>query len=321
MSFTPERRVTPPGITVHSLVNTGVAQDIPSLRVEAAGGERSFSSLSTSSQTSLTGSLAGGKGNVLNDAYSPLATFCVNTSVGLLFMLSFVVLLLGQSTIMYLYQFTGFVITFMMVFIISFSGYLWLISWVNETLDMNTGTIIRFILGCTMSEGFSWLAYSAVISSNIPIPWSVPFYAVHSAAMLLIFVCVLHQKGMEAVLSYETCAFVCLTIVLHYISWSLFSSVLPRLFYSMLVYGSCSLALCSARIILKYLPSISIVGLKRIIKQNLSSRKEVLPPSYAGRRFSNASIMSNVSSVRPRNSITDQSSFSGYQVNVRFVLY
>lgn len=317
MSLTPERRVTPPsvpGITVHSLVNTGVASDIPSLRVEAVG-ERSFSSLSTlstSSQTSLSGTSS--KGNVLNDAYSPFATFCVNTSVGILFMLAFLVILLGENTILYLYQFTGFVMIFVMVFVVSYGGYLWLISWVNETLDMSTKTIFTFVIGCVASEGLSWFAYRLAASSDIGIPWSLPFYTVHSGAMLAVFVCILHQKGIDALVSYESGAFVCLTIVLHYISWSLFSLVLPRLFYSMLVYGSCSFALCSARILLKYLPAISIVGLKRVIKQNLYSKKDVVPPSYAGRRYSNASVMSNVSSVRPRNSITDQSSYSGYQV-------
>ncbi len=317
MSVTPERRITPPsthGLSIHSLVNTvDRSMDIPSLRVEAA--ERSASSLSTTSQISMSST----KGNVLDNVYSPIATFLVKTGLGLMVGMSLIVLLIGDDLIVYISQIFGFMLIFVMVFAASCGGYLWWMSWVHEAVNLNIHSTIMLLVTCLGSEVISSLVGRMVDVGNFEsLPIDVSFYAVHTVTLFCLFAGLVHQKGTSAIFAHETCIFVSLTVVLHYASASVFSKVLPSFLCCQIVYGSCLLAMCISLVLLKNQPSISLVAVRRLIRTSMHSKKDSMPASYAGRRFSNVSLMSNVSSIRPKNSITDQSSFSGYHVCTSF---
>ena len=316
MSLTPERRITPPGnshgVSIQSLVNSGGIQDrytdVPSLRVETF--ERSTSSLSTQSQTSLASS----KGNVLDSVYSPIATFLVKFSVGLMVLLSLCVMIIGDDMVIYFSQLFGFIMIFVMVFSISCGGYIWWMSWVHETVNLTRHNTLMMLLTFICSEIISTVVNHMIDLSHFDsLPIDLSFYAIHTIGLFCLFACLVHDKGVSAMFAHETCIFVALTIVMHYSTASIFSKILPRFLYCQLVYGSCFLAMCISLVLLKHQPNISLVGLRRMIRTSLHSKRDPFPASYAGRRFSNASMMSNFSSIRPKNSITDQSSFSGHQ--------
>ena len=311
MSLTPERRITPPGthgLSVHSLVNAGGTQErlteIPSLRVEAA--ERSASSLSTLSRTS-------SRGNTLDNVYSPIATLLVKVGVGSMVSLSLFVLMLGDGAIAAFSQLIGFVMIFLAIFAVSCGGYLWWMSWVHDAVKLNIHSSMMLFLACVCSEVISSVANHMIDMGN-SLPGDLSFYTIHTLTLFCLFAGLVHQKGTSAMFSHESCIFVCLTVVMHYTSALIFSRILPSFLYCLIVYGSCFLAMCISLIFLKHQPGISLVGLRRMIRTSIHSKKDILPPSYAGRRFSNVSLMSNISSIRPKNSVTDQSSLSGYQV-------
>ena len=310
MSLTPERRITPPGshgLSVHSLVNNTPLLDrymeIPSVRVDPA--ERSQSSLSQVSHAS-------GKGNVLDSVYSPIATMLVKAGVGLMIFLSLLVLVVGDNLILHLSQLFGFIAVFVLAFTVSCGGYLWWMSWVHEAIKLDIHSTLMMLLACAISEVVSTVANHLLDFGQFEsLPIDLSFYAVHTTSLFFLFASLVHQRGSAAMFSHETCIFVCLTVVMHYTSASIFSKLLPSFLYCQIVYGSCLLAMCISLILLKHQPSISLVALRRIIRTSIHSKRDVMPASYSGRRFSNASLMSSMSSIRPKTSV---SSFSGYQV-------
>ncbi len=317
MSLTPERRVTPPGTShgpsVHSLVNSGGLQDrymdVPTLRVESV--ERSTSSLSTQSQTSL----ASTKGNVLDSVYSSIATFLVKFSIGSMVLVSLIVMAVGDDVVVYFSQLFGFIMIFLMMFSVSCGGYIWWMSWVHEAINLTRHSTLMMLLTFECSEVISAVANHMIdLGGHFnSIPIDLSFYAINTISLFCFFASLVHHKGTSAMFAHETCIFVAFTIVMHYTTATIFSKILPGFMYCQLVYGSCFLAMCISLVLLKNQPNISLVGLGRLIRTSMHTKRDnIFPASYAGRRFSNVSLMSNFSSIRPKTSVTDQSSFSGY---------
>ena len=297
------------GPNVYSLVNSSIpverSLEVPSLRVETV--DRSTSAMSSSSLATPDKN----KGNVLDSVYSPIVTSLVKTGIGFMMILALFVVIIGDGLVLQISHVFGFVMLFFVSFIIGCGTYLWWVSWVHERIGITIHCVFTTFLICCVSDLVSAGANRVIDLGpfeNLPI--DISYYSIFTMSLFSLFASVVHQKGTSAMFSHETCVFVCITVVMHYSTWCLFSGIIPSFIHSQIVYTSCLLAMSVSLLLLKHNPTISLVALRRIIRTSIHSKKDLVPASYSGRRFSNVSSMSNMSSIRPRNSLTSQSSIS-----------
>ena len=303
MSVPSEQRQTP---TVHSVVNNQSFSflDIPSFQID----NRSSSALSSTSQIS---AVSTDKGQAPNEAYFALVSRAIQVCLAGMIVLALTVQVIGHGPILRIAEILGFMLIFLGSFLISLIVYLWWSSWTRVVIGLDSYRTLKVYCICCLSEFVATLSnYVVDLGPLEHSPIDVAFYGVLTLLLFSLFSSVIHERGVAAMFNHETMFFVSLTVTLHFIMTCLFENILPSFIYSQIVYSSCFLALSICLLLAKYHSYFSMATIGQFVHTSIHGQKNLLPPTYSGRRFSNVSVLSNMSSVHPRNSLTSQSSFS-----------
>lgn len=296
---------TPPTYKPPSNPSTIQQDSLPLLRVE--GEDRSASATSLLSYQSLQI-----PGKLLDSDYSTLGTWLAGGAVAVLALLAASTLALGTWFLMEVSQLFGYVFVFVLTFLVSSGAYMWWFTWMREPVSMDRRRVVQSYAVCCLSELAAAVGNLVVdLGPMESLPIDPSFYCIHAVSLLALFSGVVHEKGLAAIFSREVTSFVALTMVLHASTFCLFKSFLPELLYCQIPYVACFFALSLGLLLVKYHPNLSLATLRRIVRTSLQhGHNQMLPPGFT-RRMSTISVLSNMSSVYPRNSVTSQSSGGG----------
>ena len=294
------------GNTVYNVVNHG-GDGIPVLRVTE---ERSSSALSSFST---------------QDGGGPppsLPSWLVRSSLLVLIMSALIIQIIGQRLLFKITEYLGFCLMFGFVFLLICSiYYCWCIfSRYTVGLTDNSQIIRTYAILC-VSEVISCLSdYVIDLGLLEYFPIDIAFYFVLSMSLFSLFSGLVHRNNLSAMFSQETTSFVVITVITHYSLSCIFKDMLPSFLYSQIVYSSCLLAISLSLLVDRYPRYFTLSSIKRFVRNSLQVAKgesvggsgigSVLNVGAGGRRFSTASLASNVSSVVPQHriSLTSQSS-------------
>ena len=301
---------TPPTYKPPSNPSTIQQDSLPLLRVEEE--DRSVSTTSMISQQSLH--VVNTPGKLLDNEYSTLGTWLAGGAVALLVLLAASTLVFGSWLLMEVSQLFGYIFIFVFAFLVSSGSYMWWFTWMREPVAMNTNRVIQLYAICCLSELVAVTGSMVVDLGPIEyLPVDLSFYSVLIVSLMALFSGTIHEKGLAAMLSAEVTSFVALTAVLHVSTFCLFESFLPEILYCQIPYMGCFFTFSLGLVLVKYHPNLSLATLRRIVRTSIQHSNANMLPTGFNRRMSTISLMSNLSSVYPRNSVTSQSSLSGFQ--------
>lgn len=253
-----------------------------------------------------------GAGKVLNPEAAVFQSFVIKVSIGVLSIFTTIIGLVSKSTLLALSHLLGFMLMFSGAFIVGVSLFFWWSVSNRETVPVTVKSVLYVYVCCTVSSLLSVTLSSSYTS--IPIANSLPqeaSYYIYLATMLFVIVSLLaHRDTLNGMLSQETCLFVGLTLVLDFLSMSLFGDFLPALLYTQLPM-CCMLIGLSLSLAGTLFPNITLSAVYKVLKQSQVSQHH-RPSSAVGlqansnrpNRVSEMSGESGRSSLFPRTSLS-----------------